>query len=186
MFPIHSSDANWVIDSGANNHVTNDINNISSFFAHNGPDKLQIDNDFGLAIANIGSFSFILSSVLIHLTNVLHVPNFSTNLLSLAQLLYDNPSLSINFISSFYTIKDFHIKSPLQIPSSNGLYYRKMKSCTSSSSPHSPQDFYETRTTTSMWHARLGHPSRTITIRVINSNRLSCIRDSLTFCHDCI
>jgi hypothetical protein len=30
----------WIIDSDANNHVTSDINNLSSFFAYNGPDKL--------------------------------------------------------------------------------------------------------------------------------------------------
>jgi hypothetical protein len=83
----------WIIDSGANNHVTNDNNNLSSFFAYNGPDKLQIDNGLGLTIFNIGSTIFTLSTVSMQLKNVLHVPNFFTNLISLSKLLKDGPSL---------------------------------------------------------------------------------------------
>lgn len=38
----HSS--NWILDSGATNHVTSDINNISSFYAYEGIDHLKIAN----------------------------------------------------------------------------------------------------------------------------------------------
>jgi GAG-pre-integrase domain/Integrase core domain len=42
------------------------------------------------------------------------------------------------------------------------------------------------RATTTTWHARLGHPSTTTTLKVINSNKLPCVRNSFTFCKDCI
>jgi gag-polypeptide of LTR copia-type len=135
-YNVHSTPSNdsttWIIDSGANNHVTNDINNLSSFYAYNGSDKLQIGNGFGLTISNIGSSIFEISNLTIKLNNVLHVPNFSTNLLSLSKLIKDNPSLSINFFSSFCSIKDPLIKTQFQIPSTQGLYYLKMFSSTSS------------------------------------------------------
>jgi hypothetical protein len=144
--PSTQDSSNWIIDSGATNHVTSDINNLSSFFAYTGPDKLQIGNGFGLSISHIGSQTFKIAHHSIKLTNVLHVPQFSTNLISLSQLLLDNPSLSITFSSSFCTIKDLHIKiPPIQIVSSNGLYNLKIKSSTIH-----PQAFLGTRTTTSI------------------------------------
>jgi hypothetical protein len=47
----------WVIDFGATNHVTNDINNLVNFFSYNGLDSLQINSGAGLPIINIGSSS---------------------------------------------------------------------------------------------------------------------------------
>jgi hypothetical protein len=115
--PINNQDSsNWIIDSGANHYVTSDLNNLSSFFAYNSPDKLQIGNDLGLPISHIGSSSLTTFNFSIKLTNVLYVSNFSTNLVRLSKLLLDNPHLSINFDSFSCTIKDIHIKiSPLQI-----------------------------------------------------------------------
>jgi hypothetical protein len=121
-------------------------NNLSSFFAYKGPNTLQINNGFGFPISHIGSQIFQINNHFIILTNVLHVPQFSTNLINLSHLLRDNTSLSINFSSSCCIIKDFHIKiPPLQIVSINGLYTLKMKSLISH-----PQAFLDTRTTTSV------------------------------------
>jgi gag-polypeptide of LTR copia-type len=133
--PQDQDSSNWIIDSGATNHVTNDLNNLQSYFAYKGPDTLQIGNGISLSISHIGSQNFLLSKIPIKLTNVLHVPHFKTNLLSLSQLLQDNPSLSINFTSSSCILKDHIIKtSPIQISSINGLYSIQMKS-----SPPPPQ-----------------------------------------------
>jgi GAG-pre-integrase domain len=185
----HEPDAsNWILDSGANNHVTNDLNSLNSFFSYKGADKLQIGNGLGLEISHIGSQQFHVANYTIKLKNVLCVPKFSTNLISLSQLLLDNPTLCINFTSYSCVIKDLHNKNPpLHIISSNGLYHLKMQyfytppvfqalHITSSSS----------KASTSTWHARLGHPSTQTIIKVINSNRLPCIRNHFTFCKDCI
>jgi gag-polypeptide of LTR copia-type len=51
---------NWIIDSGANNHVTNDLNNLTSFYAYNGPDKVQIGIDIGLSITHVVSTSLTM------------------------------------------------------------------------------------------------------------------------------
>ncbi|KAJ1685185.1 hypothetical protein LUZ63_016575 [Rhynchospora breviuscula] len=42
--PQSISTSDWIIDSGATNHVTSDLNNLSSFYSYQGPDNLQIEN----------------------------------------------------------------------------------------------------------------------------------------------
>lgn len=88
--------AEKILDSGATNHVTSDLTNLSSFYAYEGTDNLQIGNGEGLPISNIGFSTFKISNHTIRLNNILHVPTFSKNLISLSQLLIDNPHLILN------------------------------------------------------------------------------------------
>jgi hypothetical protein len=94
------------LDSGATNHVTKDINHLSSFYAYKGQDKLQVGNELRLSILNIGSTSFTLDKFSITLNNILHVPSFCTNIISISKLLQDNPFLHIDFNSSLCSFKD--------------------------------------------------------------------------------
>jgi gag-polypeptide of LTR copia-type len=149
--PSNQDPTEWVIDSGANNHVTSDINNLSSFYVYQGPDKLQVGNDLELSISHIGSTSFQVSNSLIKLNNILHVPKFSTNLISLSKLLQDNPFLELKFCSSNCSIKDFHTKiNLLQIYSHQGLYSLKLMSSSGIHNDSPPQAYIGTRTTTSI------------------------------------
>jgi gag-polypeptide of LTR copia-type len=68
----------WVLDSGATNHVTSDLNNLSTFYNYDGTDTLQIGDGTGLPIANIGSSSLLLSNHSVLLCDVLHVPTTTT------------------------------------------------------------------------------------------------------------
>jgi gag-polypeptide of LTR copia-type len=118
-----ASSSEWVLDSGATNHVTHDLNNLSAFFNYDGNDSLQIDNGATLPILHIGSSTLSFSSHSISLTNILHVPNFSKNLLSVSQLLSDNPHLTIEFSNFFCSLKDQITKATiLHIPCNNGLF----------------------------------------------------------------
>jgi hypothetical protein len=67
--PVSSTQTSneWIIDFGVSNHVTNDINNLSSFFSYNGSEKLQIGNSNGLLISHIGNTSFTLPNLSIQL-----------------------------------------------------------------------------------------------------------------------
>lgn len=119
----HSATSHWVLDSGATNHVTSDLNNLSTFFNYDGNDTLQLGNGTGLPIAHIGSSSLTISNHFIHLHDILHVPKFSKNLLSLSILLQDNPNLTIEFSSSCCSLKDPRTKTTLlQVTCSRGLY----------------------------------------------------------------
>ncbi|KAJ4777852.1 polyprotein [Rhynchospora pubera] len=111
------SATDWIIDSGANQHVTCDINNLTSFLTYDGGDKLQIGN---------------------------------------------GPPRQ---------------DSTSKVHSSNGLFIVNLK--------HHIQAFLSNRVSSSIWHARLGHPSNAITLEVLNSNNLSCNKNRLSLCHNC-
>ncbi|KAJ3691762.1 hypothetical protein LUZ61_020926 [Rhynchospora tenuis] len=172
----------WILDSGASHHVTNDINNMSSFFNYTGSDNLHIGDGSGLSIDHIGTSTITLSNVSLFLKNVLHVSTFSRNLISLSKLLLDNPSLTIVFTNSICMLKDHHTKTILlEIPCNNGLYHFRIPSSTSP-----PQAMFGIRTTASMWHDRFGHPSNSVTMKLLKDFALPCTSLSLETCNDCM
>jgi hypothetical protein len=97
--------AEWIVDSDASHHVTNDINSLSSFLPYDGMVALHIGNDTDMAIHHIGSLSFTISNFTFPLQDILYVPTFTTNLLCLSKLIIDN-SILIEFTSSSCFIKD--------------------------------------------------------------------------------
>ncbi|KAJ4749591.1 polyprotein [Rhynchospora pubera] len=176
----HASD--WVLDSGATHHVTNDINNLSAFYAYNGHDNLQIGDGTGLPIQNIGTTSLHISNFTISLKDTLHVANFSRNLISLSKLILDNPSLIVTFSNSFCFFKDpTNKRDLLKVPSTNGLFYLHA----SPSHLISPQALIGVRTTANIWHAHFRHPSNDATLHVLKKFSLPCNSRTLNLCHDC-
>jgi hypothetical protein len=65
------NNSNWILDSDAFNHVTNDINNLSSFYTYEGVENLQIGNGTGLPISNIDFSTLSLFTHTISLHNIL-------------------------------------------------------------------------------------------------------------------
>ncbi|KAJ1704596.1 hypothetical protein LUZ63_004375 [Rhynchospora breviuscula] len=174
--PPNASD--WVIDSGANSHVTGDLNSLSSFYAYSGNDRLQIGSGKDLPITHIGSTFLNLSNQPVKLCNVLHVPNFSTNLISLSRLLKDNPYLTVDFHLSTCTLKNLHTLKVLhQVHSCNGLYTIQVKQFSVA--------LLSNQVSASTWHARLGHPSSSTTLEIVKSNSLSCNTNKMALCHAC-
>lgn len=103
--------------------MTSDINNLLSFYAYEGTDHLQIGNGEGLPISNIGFSTFSLANHNISLHNILHVPQFFKNLISLSQFLHDNPIILVKFNSSFCLFKDPLTKTTLiEAKCTNGLF----------------------------------------------------------------
>jgi Reverse transcriptase (RNA-dependent DNA polymerase)/gag-polypeptide of LTR copia-type len=180
--PSHvvGSTSEWILDSGATNHVTNDINNLSSFYNYDGADVLQIGNGAGLEIQNIGSSSISLSSTFVLLKDILHVPKFTKNLLSLSRLILDNPHLLIEFSSSLCIIKDLRTSAILlKVPCHRGLFLLSLP-------PTSPVlALVGIRVPASVWHARFCHTNHATTLHLLNSNNLPCISHKLPLCHSC-
>lgn len=56
--PEFIEDTCWFPDSGATNHVTNDLSQQSISSEYNGSGKLHMSNGIGLPITHIGSHSF--------------------------------------------------------------------------------------------------------------------------------
>lgn len=99
------ADSAWYIDSGATNHVTKDAGIFQSYYVFGGTNKLYIGNGLGLDIQHIGSALLsTLSTIPIHLNNILHVPAIIKNLLSVSKLLTNNDIL-IEFHSTCCFVK---------------------------------------------------------------------------------
>ncbi|KAL5825813.1 hypothetical protein ACOSQ3_021876 [Xanthoceras sorbifolium] len=122
------TDSNWYIDSGATNHVTLDIGNLSLKSDYKGKDHLAVGNGTKLPISHIG-FTVIPSHIPLHslyLKNILHVPSITKNLLSISQFTKDNNAI-VEFNSDFCVIKDRNSKKTLlQGAQKDGLYHLLM------------------------------------------------------------
>jgi hypothetical protein len=93
----------WLLDSGASHHVTNDLNALFSFNSYEGFNTLHIGNGQGMPINHIGSFSITIFNFTLHFTDVLHVPTFTKNLLRLSRSLSNNSLLiEFSYFSCFY------------------------------------------------------------------------------------
>ena len=77
------NNGNWIIDSGASYHITPHLNLFSSFLPLKNPAYITMPNGKHSRVSHIGSVR--LTSTLI-LPNVLHVPDFQFNLLSVHKL----------------------------------------------------------------------------------------------------
>ncbi|KAI9161720.1 hypothetical protein LWI28_020105 [Acer negundo] len=102
------ADPQWYIDSGATNHITPDLNNLSINSEYRGNERLTVCNGQTLPISHIGHLSIasdMIPDYLICLKNILFMPGIKKNLLSISQLTRDN-AIEVEFNSSFCFIKD--------------------------------------------------------------------------------
>ena len=77
------NESQWYADSGATNHITNDLANLSLQSGYQGKDHVTVGNGQGLPIPHTGSSLLHLPhSTSFKLNSILYVPQMSTNLLS--------------------------------------------------------------------------------------------------------
>ncbi|PKU81649.1 Retrovirus-related Pol polyprotein from transposon TNT 1-94 [Dendrobium catenatum] len=156
--PSSTSNQEWVLDSGASTHLTPNASNINYPSAYRGSDVVSIANGSALPIHNTGQGILPLpdSDRKLRLSNLLHVPSLTHNLLSVSKLTADN-SIRICFDANGFTIKDMQDHRPLiHGHLRNGLYHLQ------SASTVSIPALAATRNTSNLWHDRLGHPHNNI------------------------
>ncbi|KAL5713883.1 Beta-galactosidase 8 [Ranunculus cassubicifolius] len=173
--------AQWYIDSGATNHITSDMNNLHMSENYYGPDKISVGDGQQLPIYNSGMSVFSTPNSDFLFKKILHVPQISHNLLSVHQLCTDNNCL-LTFSSDGLLIKD---KTSGQIlfqgPHEDGLYPITL------SSHNSLKALLGIKTTPSIWHQRLGHPSSSVFNKVFHQHNLpiSSKLSNVDFCSFC-
>jgi hypothetical protein len=105
-------DPNWYIDTGATDHITSDLDRLTMREPYHGNDMVQVSNGAGLNIMHIGSCSINTDTRPLALHNLLHVPKFSKQLLSVHKLSrHDN--VFFEFHPSYFLIKDRAIRKLL-------------------------------------------------------------------------
>ena len=141
------SDQAWY--PAATNHVTSDFSQLNLQASdYTGDDQLRVGDSKPLPICHIGSSVLSSSQSKFLLHRLLHVPHITKNLVSIKQFCDDN-NVFFQFHSREFFVKDAASGTTLlRGNTSNGLYVFP---------PSTPPQAFHTSTTT--WHARLGHPA---------------------------
>ncbi|KAG7534049.1 Ribonuclease H-like superfamily [Arabidopsis thaliana x Arabidopsis arenosa] len=144
----------WIIDSGATHHVCHD-KNLFLTLSETLNNSVTLPTGFGVKITGIGTVK--LSDFMI-LKNVLYIPDFRLNLLSVSQLTKDM-GYRVSFDENSCMIQD-HIKGLMigkgeQI---SNLYILEIPSLMKNSDS-SLVISANVVVDSSIWHSRLGHPS---------------------------
>lgn len=181
---VHMPDSsNWIIDSGATDHMTHD----ASLFCRKR--RLNKVLEVGLPDGNCSYVHEVGDVILecgIMLTNVLLVPTFTYNLLSIGQLLVDG-KVHVEFTSTECIFS--HSNSPHQILAKGqklrGLYFLNSNVLGSSMKPFFKNSFASHTSTSNLhiMHARLGHVSLS---KMKHIPECQCSHLNEYFCEVCV
>ncbi|KAM0052455.1 putative RNA-directed DNA polymerase [Helianthus debilis subsp. tardiflorus] len=154
-------DYNWVVDSGANQHVIkSDKDMFNCIDVSECGLKVGHPNGTSVNVLKIGDLRLINNVII---KDVFYVPGYSVNLLSVHKLAKDN-KIAVLFNEDNCMLQDLRSKKILVIGrQGNGLYFvgkngNFAKLCFNSS------------VRSDLWHSRLGHPSDQV---------LAVLKDSL-------
>ena len=103
---------NWLVDSAASHHVTDELRNLSLTSPYEGSDAIVIGDGTGLNITHTGNTTLTTPSTKFNLSNVLCVPSIKKNLLSVSKFCKTNKT-SIEFFPSCFLVKDLRTGVPL-------------------------------------------------------------------------
>ncbi|GJU99551.1 hypothetical protein Tco_1328822 [Tanacetum coccineum] len=155
------SSSSWLPDTGSNSHVAQDISHFDNHEPYYGEDALHVGNGKGLPILHIGSTRFYSPSKTFSLSNILHVPQITQNLLSVQKLCHDN-NVFFEFHSTLFAVKDTSTRITLLTgPSNNGLY----SFCPPQIRQVPKVAFIAVRASSTIWHQRLTTRNLTFTDR---------------------
>lgn len=184
MNPTQLEELPWFADSGANNHVISDLENLTLQEPFKADDEVAVGNGLGLSILNTGSSTHFYSQKPFKFKNILHCPNAAANLLSIQKFYIDN-NCWFKLTDTYFFVKDnLTGQTIMQGLSKDDLYpiklfklINKVKTFTS---------LLGISASASVWHWRLGHPTSRILnkvikfahILVIQSNKQSVLCDA--------
>ena len=178
----------WLADSGATNHMSAELSNLSLISPYPANDKVQTANGEGLLVSHVGTSIIPTSSATIKLNSVLYVPQLTQNLPSEHRLCLDNNYRLIFDAFSFW-IQDKAMGRIIYTGQcSNGLYPLPFVPPSNSASlTFQPQSFLGQLVFSSTWHSRLGHPTNKVATLMLQKANVACSSDSNTsMCHSCL
>uniref|UniRef100_A0A2N9J917 Reverse transcriptase Ty1/copia-type domain-containing protein n=1 Tax=Fagus sylvatica TaxID=28930 RepID=A0A2N9J917_FAGSY len=168
----------WISDTSATDHFTPDLANLPDSSLYTDPQLVSVGNGQQLPISHVGNAQLYTSSYLFKLRNILRVPSMASNLLSVNKFCRDN-HCSFYFDSDRFQIQDRLSGKPLYKGlSRDGLYplhgfSLPLRSSSPSFSPSARAACLQAVCpTSSLWHARFGHPQDKV-LRHLLTNSVS-------------
>jgi hypothetical protein len=162
----YSVDTHWYTDSGATDHITSKLDKLAAHDQYNGAGKVHTASGAGMEISHTSNSFIHTSTRQLKLSNILHVPKATRNLLSIHHFALDN-NIFFEIHPWFFLIKDRDTKNIiLRGRCHNGLY----------PIPAAPKSikfsFAVNKPSLTRWHDRLGHPSFQVVQRVLREFNL--------------
>lgn len=189
--PLTSSASSsvWLIDSGATNHMTADLSNLTFSSPYPTIDTIQKANCGGLQVSNIGHSTISTSASTMHLKFVLHVLELAQNLISVHRLCLDNNCRLISDVFYFWIEDKVTERILYKGLCSNGctLFIPcRFQPLTSHLSSHA-KALLGQHVQSSLWHHRLGHPKNQVVSLVLQQAQITVRKQSLSMmCHLCL
>ena len=170
-----------MLDTGATHHVCCSLPSfVSSVPASNS--SVTLPNGHLVSISRIGSVQL---SPHITLTDVLFVPQFQFNLLSVSALTQSH-KYSVNFLSHSCLIQDHSQAKMIELGKRHGnLYVLDFSSLVSQSFDISATCNNFSSSPTKLWHYRLGHPSYAKIHTLKDDLNISHIFETPSYCSIC-
>ena len=161
--------------------MTNEFGNLQIHEPYYGSDQVTIGDGASIPIQHTGKGILPTPSHKFLLSNLLHVPQLYSNLLSVHQLTKDK-NCKVTFDSNSFIIQD---KASNKIMyrglNSQGLYHLPIASNYSTPACHTAL------VTSSTWHHRLGHPSSSKLAHWNKNFKLGCNnKDFQSLCTTCV
>ena len=155
----------WVIDTGASDHIVCSVSMLTSITSISHC-VVKLPNGESAIVTHIGTVQL---SAQFTLHNVLCVPSFTFNLLSISKLTKHLPFCLV-FLSQFYFIQDLTCWKMIGVGEMHHGLYLLQRKLSSSSSKHPSLSQYLSPLKSilivnsvvdmpKLWHSRLGHPS---------------------------
>ena len=189
--PYSPSTECWISDTGATDHFTPDLANLPDSSLYHDPQLVSVGNGQQLPISHVGNAQLYTSSYLFKLRNILRVPSMAFNLLSVNKFCRDN-QCSFYFDSDCFQIQDRLSGKPLYKGlSRDGLYplhgfSLPLRSSSPSFSPSAQAACLQAvRPTSSLWHARFGHPQDKVLRHLLTNSVSPSISVDSQFCKHC-
>jgi hypothetical protein len=126
-----------------------------------------------LCTSHTGTFSILTPTESLVLKNILCVPQLTKNLLSVSQLIKDNP-ITIEFTSTSCFVKEQATQTTLLHGTlCNGLYELV--------SPCTPHQVMQVTSTADVWHSRMAHCFSSDIHALSKQNKISMSKQSSSF-----
>ncbi|KAF7825809.1 putative LRR receptor-like serine/threonine-protein kinase [Senna tora] len=177
-FTAKNASTRWIIDSGASSHVTGNLDLLKDVLEPRGKNTVQLPDGITKRVQYVGNV--ILGGKLI-LRNVLYVPDFKYNLISVNKLAVCS-GLETIFHENGCMMQDRLTKKPLVRGSVlKNLYILEEEGVKVLQNKDSLVCKIDDNNSSALWHARLGHPSDGVVSHIAGIDKIGCN----TACNTC-
>jgi hypothetical protein len=162
-------DTTWYADSGAIDHITRDLEKLTTREKYLGNDQVHIASGSGMKINQAGHYVIHTPSRDLSLHNVLYVPKANKNLVSFHRFTLDN-HVFMEHHPWHFLIKGWASRRVLHDDMvERGLYPLKSLG---------KEVLAVTKPSHARWHSRLGHPALQIVQCMLGQNKLPVSNES--------